>query len=103
MDALLALPLARFRKAIAELGPDELAALEARLAVQRISTRWARGGYGIARHRVANELGLLARREAAVGRERDARLTAAPAPLRLITPGGHGHEPIAPAAEAQAA
>lgn len=84
MDALLALPLARFRRALAALPSDELAALAARLAVQRVRNRWARGGFGLARHRSSHELGLLARRETALRHELDARMTAAPAPIHLV-------------------
>lgn len=73
MDALLALPLARFRRALIELTPDELEALEARIALQSVKSRWARGSHGVARHRSVNELGLLARRAAEARREREAR------------------------------
>ncbi|MBA2597705.1 MAG: hypothetical protein H0V00_13865 [Chloroflexia bacterium] len=85
-DALLALPLARFRRALADLSANELVALEARLAVQQVRSRWARGGSGIARHRVPGELGMLARRAAAVGRARELRLANTPMPIRLVAP-----------------
>ena len=102
MDALLALPLARFRRALTDLTPDELSALEARIAVQRVKTHWARGGHGIARHRSANELGLLARREAEMRRERDARRGAL-AQLRLIEFAPNVRELAAPDREDRAA
>src|ERR671910_2602820 len=62
LDAMIALPLARFRRTLTELTPEELSALEARIGVQSVKSRWARGGHGIDRHRSTNELGLLARR-----------------------------------------
>jgi hypothetical protein len=83
LDAMIALPLARFRRALSELTPDELSALESRLAVQSVKSRWARGGHGIARHRSPLELDLLARRESETRREREARRGAV-AQLRLV-------------------
>jgi hypothetical protein len=84
LDAVIALPLARFRRALAELTPEELSALEARIAVQSVKSRWARGGsHGIARHRSTLELGLLARRADETRREREARRGAV-AQLRLV-------------------
>src|SRR3712207_5067870 len=73
LDAMIALPLARFRRALAELTPEELSALEARIALQSVKNRWARGGHGLARHRSLHELGLLGRRQDETRRERQAR------------------------------
>jgi hypothetical protein len=83
LDAMIALPLARFRRALSELTPEELSALEARIALQSVKSRWARGGHGIARHRSTLELGLLARRADETRREREAR-RGATAQLRLV-------------------
>jgi hypothetical protein len=83
LDALIALPLARFRRALTELTPEELEALEARIAVQSVKSRWARGGHGLARHRSIHELGLLARRKDETRRERKTRRGAV-AQLRLV-------------------
>ena len=83
LDALIALPLARFRRALTELTFEELAALEARIALQSVKSRWARGGHGIARHRSPLELALLARRADETRRERESRRGAA-AQLRLV-------------------
>jgi hypothetical protein len=83
LDAMIALPLARFRRVLTELTPEELSALEARIALHTVKSRWARGGHGIARHRSMLELGLLARRESETRREREARRGAA-AQLRLV-------------------
>src|SRR5688500_16360808 len=44
LDAMIALPLARFRRALSVLTSEDLAALEARIAVQSVKSRWARGG-----------------------------------------------------------
>ena len=84
MDALLALPLDRFRRALTGLATDELAALKARLDVQRVRSRWARGGFGIARHRSAQELALLARRETALRAERQGRAARGHEPIQLV-------------------
>jgi hypothetical protein len=73
LDAMIALPLARFRRALAELTPEELSALEARITLQSVKNRWARGGHGLARHRSLHELGLLARRQDETRHERQAR------------------------------
>jgi hypothetical protein len=83
LDALIDLPLARFRRALTEQTPEELEALEARIAVQSVKRRWARGGHGLARHRSVLELGLLARRQDETRRERQARRGAV-AQLRLV-------------------
>jgi hypothetical protein len=91
LDAMIALPLARFRRALTELTPEELSALEARIAVQSVKSRWARGGHGIARHRSTNELGLLARREDETRRERLARRGAG-VQLRLVETAPHVRE-----------
>lgn len=103
MDALLALPLGRFRRALTRLRGDELAALEARLGVQRMKHRLARGGFGIARHRSAQELSLLARREAALRQERERRLAAAPPPIQLVFPEAEAAAGLAAVRERQAA
>jgi hypothetical protein len=83
LDAIIALPLARFRRVLTELTPEELSALEARITLHTVKSRWARGGHGIARHRSTLELGLLARRESETRRERETRRGAA-AQLRLV-------------------
>ena len=101
MDALLALPLGRFRRALIELTPGELELLETRIAVQSVKSRWARGGHGVARHRVANDLGLLARRAAATRHERQARRGAL-TQLRLVEP-STVHEFTAPDRQERAA
>ena len=80
---MISLPLARFRRALAELTPEELSALEARIALQSVKSRWARGGHGVARHRSLHELALLARRQDETRRERQARRGAV-AQLRLV-------------------
>ena len=102
MDALLALPLGRFRRALIELTPDELESLETRIAVQSVKSRWARGGHGVARHRATNELGLLARRAAATRREREARRGAL-TQLHLVEPTPNVHELAAPDRQERAA
>jgi hypothetical protein len=83
LDAMIALPLERFRRALTELTPEELSALEARITLQSVKSRWARGGHGIARHRSEHELGLLARRQDETRRERESRRGAV-AQLRLV-------------------
>ena len=83
LDALIALPLERFRRALTELTPEDLSALEARIAVQGVKSRWARGGHGLARHRSVHELGLLVRRQEETRRARQARRGAL-GQLRLI-------------------
>ena len=83
-DALLALPLAAFRRALTHLSVEELAALQRCLTVQMIRGRWQRGGgHGVERHRSANALGLLARRQTALRHEQESRQAAAPAPIDL--------------------
>jgi hypothetical protein len=82
-DAMIALPLGRFRRALGELTLEDLAALEARIAVQSVKSRWARGSHGIARHRSQLELDLLARRGDETRREREAGRGAV-AQLRLV-------------------
>jgi hypothetical protein len=96
LDALIALPLARFRRALTALTPEELSILEARIALQSVKSRWARGSsHGIARHRSTLELDLLGRRADETRRERETRrrsmaqlrlVEAAPAPRELATP-----------------
>lgn len=83
LDMMIALPLARFRRALSELTLEELAALEARIEVQSVKSRWTRGGHGIARHRSPLELDLLSRRQSEVRREQEARRGAV-AQLRLV-------------------
>jgi hypothetical protein len=91
LDAMIALPLARFRRTLGELTPEELSALEARIAVQSVKNRWARGGHGIARHRSPLELDLLTRRQSETRREREARRGAV-AQLRLVEPAANVYE-----------
>ena len=91
LDAMIALPLARFRRALSELTPEELLALETRIAVQSVKSRWARGGHGIARHRSPLQLDLLARRQSEARREREARRGAV-AQLRLVEPAANVYE-----------
>ncbi len=88
---MITLPLARFRRALSELTPEELSALETRIGVQSVKSRWARGGHGIARHRSTNELGLLARRQDETRREREARRGAG-VQLRLVETAPHVRE-----------
>ena len=83
LDTMTALPLEPFRRALTRLTAEELAALETRMALQAVRSRWQRGGHGIARHRAPNELGRLERRQAALRRERAGRLAAAPEPVSL--------------------
>ena len=102
LDAMIALPLARFRRALSELTPEELAALETRIAVQNVKSRWARGGHGLARHRSPLELDLLTRRESETRREREARRGAA-AQLRLVATTPNVRELATPDLEERAA
>ena len=102
MDALLALPLGRFRRALIGLTPGELETLETRIAVQSVKSRWVRGSHGIARHRATNDLGLLARRAAATRRERDARRGAL-TQLHLVEPPSNVHGLAAPEPQDRAA
>jgi hypothetical protein len=91
LDGMIALPLAPFRRALSELTLEELSALEARIAVHSVKSRWARGGHGIARHRSTNDLGLLARREEETRREREVRRGAG-VQLRLVETAPHVRE-----------
>lgn len=84
LDSLLGMPLARFRRAIADISDDELAALEARIALQQVRNRWARGSHGSARLRAPHELALLGRRETALQGELERRVDRAPAPIQLV-------------------
>ena len=102
LDAMIALPLARFRRALTELTPEELEALQHRIAVQSVKSRWARGGHGLARHRSMHELGLLARRENETRRERQARRGAL-AQLRLVETAPTMREPATADLEERAA
>jgi hypothetical protein len=86
LDTLLALPLDRFRRALTGLTTDDLAALDARLALQQVRSRWARGGFGIARHRSPQELALLRRRATALRNERSIRAARGPEPIQLVFP-----------------
>ncbi len=102
MDALLALPLGRFRRALTRLTPGELEMLETRIDVQSVKCRWLLGGQGVARHQAANDLRLLARRAAETRREREARrglLTQ----LRLAEPASNVRELAAPDSHDRAA
>jgi hypothetical protein len=83
MDALLALPLGRFRRALSGLTPGELETLETRIGLRSVKSRWARGSHGLARHQAANDLRLLARRAAETRRELQARRGAL-TQLRLV-------------------
>lgn len=103
MDALLGLPLDRYRRALSRLSADELAALEARLGVQRMKHGLARGGFGVERHRARQALALLGRREAALRDERAARAAAPPVPIQLLFPASPGAVVVAEALEQQAA
>jgi hypothetical protein len=84
IDAMLALPLARFRRALTAASEDELTAIEARIAVQMVRSRWARGSHGVARHRATNELALLDRRLSETRRELAARRVPALAPISVL-------------------
>ena len=84
IDAVIALPLHRFRTALERLTRDELAMLEARIEQLTIKQRWSLGGHGIERHRAPNELGLLARRLAAARRADATRSRAAATRLHLV-------------------
>lgn len=95
LDTVIALPLARFRAAIARLAPEALDRLQERIEVQIVKQRWALGGHGIERHRAPFELGLLERRRAEVRRLRERGPL--PAQLRLVDP---DTTPVVHAAEA---
>ena len=82
----MALPLDRFRRALTGLTTDDLAALDARLALQQVRSRWARGGFGIARHRSPQDLALLRRRATALRNERSIRAARGPEPIQLGFP-----------------
>ena len=102
LDAMIALPLARFRRMLAELTPEELSALEARIALQSVKSRWVRGGHGLARHRSLHALGLLARRQDETRRERQVRRGDL-AQLRLVEATPNVHELPSMASEERAA
>jgi hypothetical protein len=102
LDALVALPLDRFRTAIARLSPDELAALEARIELLMVKTRWMRGSHGLERHRAPLELALLDRRWIATRRERD-RGRDAVTQLRLVESAPSVRELVVPLADERAA
>ncbi len=102
LDTVIALPLARFRRALTELTPEELSAVEARIGVQSVKSRWARGSHGVARHRSTYELGLLARRQDETRRERVARRGAL-GQLRLVEHVPNVRELVAPEREERAA
>lgn len=101
LDTLLALPLARFRTAIARLSPDELATLAARIELLEVKQRWTLGSHGIDRHRAPIELGLLARRRAEV--RHAIERGPAPVQLHLLESDGAFFEPVAPLWDEQAA
>jgi hypothetical protein len=101
LDAMIALPLASFRRALTGLTPEQLSALEARIAVHSVKNRWARGGHGLARHRSVHELGLLTRRQDETRRELQAQRGAV-AQLRLVEIAPHIRE-LAPNPEERAA
>jgi hypothetical protein len=84
IDALLALPLREFRRKLTELSPEELSALDQRIAVQMMRNRWALGGHGMERHRAHGELGLLERRRSAARLEREFRNASAGDSLPLL-------------------
>ncbi len=102
MDALLALPLGRFRRALTQLTPGELETLETRIGLQSVKSRWALGGHGLARHQAVNDLRLLARRVAETRREREARRGAS-TQLRLVEPSASVREFAAPDSQDRAA
>jgi hypothetical protein len=83
-DTLLTLPLDQFRRRLAHLTPDELAALETRISQQEIKQRWALGSHGVARHRAPGELARLARRQTETRRVRAARAAAPLSPVRVL-------------------
>ncbi len=84
LDALIALPLARFRTAVAALAPEELTALAHRIELKIVEQRWALGGHGLARHRAPQELALISRRldETRIGQSASSSMR--PAQLRLV-------------------
>jgi hypothetical protein len=84
IDTMLALPLARFRRALTAASEDELTAIAARIAVQMVRSRWARGSHGVARHRATNELALLDRRLSETRRELATRRASALTPISLL-------------------
>jgi hypothetical protein len=88
LDAVIALPLAAFRRSLTRLSVDELTVVQSRIDVLTVGARWARGGHGIDRHRSPNELGRLARRAEETRRELASRRVAS----RLLdsTPSGPG-------------
>jgi hypothetical protein len=86
LDAIVAQPLARFRRTLIALTADELTALEKRIAVHMARNQWARGGHGLERHRAISELGLLSRRRAATRHESDLREASEATQLRLVEP-----------------
>jgi hypothetical protein len=104
LDALIALPLAQFRRAMAHLTADELAALEARIGVQIIRRRWEQGGsHGIERHRSTSHLGLLARRQTETRRAIGERRRAAQQVIPFPQPEEQREGPLRPEQEPRAA
>ncbi len=89
LDAVIALPLARFRTAIGALTLEELTALAQRIDVKIVEQRWALGSHGIARHRAPRELELLSRRLVEIQRVVATGSPPASVQLRLLelTPG----------------
>src|SRR4051812_13108118 len=86
LDAMVVLPLGRFRRALIALSPEELTALAKRIGVHVVRNQWARGGHGIERLRANNELGLLMRRRMVIRHELERRDSTRAAQLRLIEP-----------------
>ena len=84
LDAMLALPLAGFRRHLTELSLEELSALEQRTSVQMMRNRWALGRHGLVRHLAHGEIGLLERRQSAMRLERDFRNASADSSLHLV-------------------
>jgi hypothetical protein len=82
LDALIAQPLATFRRSIGRLSVADLAALQLRIEVLTIAARWARGGHGLVRHRSRGELEKLGRRAEELRREIASRRVANP--VRLL-------------------
>lgn len=85
-DALIALPLARYRVAIAALSAEELFALKRRIELKIVEQRWALGSHGMARHRAPGELALLDRRREATRDAMAARPATFASQLRLVEP-----------------
>lgn len=83
-DALIALPLAQFRTAVATLPLSEMQDLARRIEVKIVEQRWALGGHGMARHRAPSKLGLLYRRLEATRNAMTVRPATTATQLRLV-------------------